>query len=325
MLGLRKLLAVGEKILPIVGFTLLFYLLSTIDLGRVVYVISRMNPLFFLFSLSLLMVKLPLSVYKWYLLAKSQGVEVRYLKMFRFYILASFYSLVTPGGLGSYIRVKYLYDEGKELGRSLSNVVIDGMIEMVNLSVLAILSTVLLFSVRLELLLPIFFLLITSILPLLFLMHEKLGSRFADKFVLFFIPSKYKSFFEKGTENLFSSLPSKKVFITSVVLSLLTWFICFTQIHFLMLAFGENIPLFGTVSVWSIAVSISFLPVTIGGLGVREWLMVVLSKHYGISGTVSLSVSLVGYVVVYVIPGLFGAALTIFSATSRFRRQRVKK
>ncbi|MCD6467963.1 MAG: flippase-like domain-containing protein [Thermoplasmata archaeon] len=324
MLNSRKLLDITEKFLPILGFILLFYLLYTIDLSRVEYTISRMNPLFFLLSGALLLLKIPLSVYKWYMLAKSQGIEVRYPKMFRFYMMAHFYSVITPGGLGSYIRVKYLYDEGKELGGSVSNVVIDGMVEMVNLSVLAIFSTVLLFSVRLELLIPILFLLATSALPLLLLMRKKLGSRFAKKILLMVVPSKYRGLFERGTESLFSKPPSLKIFLASVVLSLFTWLICFTQIYLLMLAFGENISLFGTISVWSIAVSISFLPITIGGLGVREWLMVVLSRRYGIAATASLSISLMGYVIVYLIPALVGAVFIILHATSYIERHEKK-
>ncbi|HHH80337.1 MAG TPA: hypothetical protein ENL13_05490, partial [Thermoplasmatales archaeon] len=96
MLNSRKLLDFTEKFLPILGFILLFYLFYTIDVSRVGYTISRMNPLFFLLSGALLLLKIPLSVYKWYMLAKGQGVEVCYPKMFRFYMMAHFYSVITP-------------------------------------------------------------------------------------------------------------------------------------------------------------------------------------------------------------------------------------
>ena len=300
-----------EISISLVGIFLLFYLLWSIDFRKIIDTISKANLYLIILSTLLLLVRIPLSVYKWNILARDQGVDVGYLKMMKLYLIGFFFTNVTPGGVGNYIRVKFLHDLGRDFGVAISNIVIDILIELISLHTLALIALSVFFPEKTGLILLILLLMGTAVIPLLLLLEGKIGGRLTKSLVLSFVPAEYRKLVRENIDKIFGKPPSVRSIAISFAISIFTWIVCFIQIYPIFLSLGIGIDLFDSLSLWSISISLSALPITVGGLGVREWFMIYLSSKYAISRSLAISASLLGYFIAFLIPSIIGGLLFI--------------
>ncbi|HEB37186.1 MAG TPA: flippase-like domain-containing protein [Thermoplasmatales archaeon] len=298
-----------EISISLIGIFLLLYLLWSIDFRKIIDTISKANLHLIILSTLLILVRIPLSVYKWNILAKDQGVDVEYIKMMKFYLVGFFFTNVTPGGVGNYIRVKFLHDSGKDFGVAISNIVIDNLIEMMSLHTLALIALSVFFPEKTGLILLVLLLMGTAVIPLLLLLEGKIGGRLTKSFVIPFVPREYRRLVRENIDKIFSKPPSIRSIAISFAISIFTWTVCFIQIYPIFLSLGIGIDLLDSLSLWSISISISALPITVGGLGVREWFMIYLSSKYSISNSLAISASLLGYFIIFLVPSIIGGLL----------------
>lgn len=72
-----------------------------------------------------------LSAYRWYLLLRPQGIEVRYWKILGFYFLGMYFNFFLPSAIGGDVfRIYYLNKETKRLSASTASVFLDRDIGM---------------------------------------------------------------------------------------------------------------------------------------------------------------------------------------------------
>ena len=92
---------------------------------------------------------------------------------------------------------------------------------------------------------------------------------------------------------------------------LIIWFLLAFQVYIIALAFSINISftLFFLIHTISVVI-ISILPISVGGLGVREGTLVLLLGLFGVAPDVSFVISLSGFVIKMLIPGIVGMFLS---------------
>ena len=98
----------------------------------------------------------------------------------------------------------------------------------------------------------------------------------------------------------------------------LTFAAVMLQFHLLLSAFGPA-PAGATLFVLPLVVLSNLIPLTISGVGVREWASVILFRQYGVGGPVAVNVALLLYVFNSLLPGLAGSLLS-----PRLRRRGVE-
>lgn len=311
-----------EVMVSLIGIFLLVYLIWSVNFKEVIDSIRGADFLLLTSAILPIFVRIPLNTYKWKILAKDQNLDVKYLKMVRFYLIGFFFANATPGGVGNYIRVKFLHDQEKDISVSISNVVIDNLIDMISLHILALLALIFLFPEKTGLAILIVFLLATVFIPFVFLLEGRIGKDLTKKIVLPLIPSKYRRMIGEDIEKIFSRSPSIRSLILSFFISFFTWMLCFIQIYPVFLSLGVKIDPLDSISVWSLSLSLSSLPITVSGLGVREWFMMYLSSKYSLTDSLAISSSLLGYLVAFLVPSIIGGLLFLFYTFPNFRNDR---
>jgi len=84
-----------------------------------------------------------LSAYRWYLLLKPQGIEVRFSKILSFYLLGMYFNFFLPSAIGGDVfKIYYLNKETNRLSASTASVFFDRDIGMGGLVLIAILVAI---------------------------------------------------------------------------------------------------------------------------------------------------------------------------------------
>ena len=306
----EKLKRFIEYSIPLIGIALLIHLLLSIDVKKIASTMLMVHPVPFLLSVSMVGVRIPLGTLKWYILSRDQNIKVKYSRMLSYYLISFFYAAVTPGGIGNYIRVKYLHDEGNDTITSIVNVAVDSLIEMINLHMMSLFILLVFFPSRIGLFSLVIVLLISSAAPFFVILKCSTDGRIVRFVTRTVIPRRYRKEIEEKLYSISRHLPKKKTLVQAFLISLFTWLICFLQIYPIAMGMNLYIPLLDLISLWIVANSISFLPITVSGLGVREWLVITLAENYNVKEAVSISLSLLGYTATTLIPAIIGAIIT---------------
>lgn len=80
----------------------------------------------------------------------------------------------------------------------------------------------------------------------------------------------------------------------------------YAQFYVLLRPYAD-LPLAGVVLTFSVMILSNLLPITIGGLGVREALSVLILRRYGVSDAVAVNAAFLSYLTNTVLPGVIGS------------------
>lgn len=105
--------------------------------------------------------------------------------------------------------------------------------------------------------------------------------------------------------------PYKKVLFSSVFLILLFQLSTILSVSLIFKAYGVCILFPTHISLYPIISLLSLVPITIGGFGIREGFFVYFYSQLGVPAEIAVSVSLMNYVVLSIVPALMGSILYI--------------
>ena len=103
-----------QRFLPIIGIIILFYIIYTLDLSRIVDALLRISPIFILLGLLLTIPRLIVRNYAWQIIQKEQKIYLSFFKSLKIFLIGFFYGSITPGYFGQLMRVLYLKKETKQ-------------------------------------------------------------------------------------------------------------------------------------------------------------------------------------------------------------------
>ena len=145
-----------KKLLPFIGIIILIYLLTTIDLPKVIDIFSTIPPLFIILSFLALVPILFFLNIEWQILLKKQHIHVSFVNSLKNIFIGYFYGFITPGGFGGYIRAIYLkQDSGAPIPKCLSNIITMNSIDYLSLLFLGAVGAVFLSGYHSGFFLPI--------------------------------------------------------------------------------------------------------------------------------------------------------------------------
>jgi uncharacterized protein (TIRG00374 family) len=158
-----------------------------------------------------------------------------------------------------------------------------------------------------ELTFTIFLTFIAYLAVFILFMKRKIGKKIFNLFIKPLTPEKYKESLEQSIDSLYEDLPLLRDMFVPFLLEIFVLILTATQVYIISLAFSINIPfyIFILISITSVMIGYA-IPVTVGGLGVREGAFFYLIKNYGVSLELALVISLAGFIVTTLIPGIFG-------------------
>jgi glycosyltransferase 2 family protein len=280
----------GLKLL-VSGFSLYIVFLKA-DVSQIISMLRKIGPLPFLIACLLYIVSICGASLRWKLLLPD---KFTFRKLFSLYMIGAFFSSFLPGVIGGdVVKAYYLNKDAKKLSLTLASVFMDRYLGYVSLMLIGMLSYP--FALQFfgessyKWVMPVIF--VAFIIGSVLFFGLRLGKRFKT----------VSEFYE-----YFGVLKAKKdVIVKAVVISLGVQASGFVAVAVLASAMGEKIPVLMLLVVLPIIITVTSLPISISGLGVREGTFVVLLGLIGIRPAVATSLSLSWFFSTFVgsVPGL---------------------
>ena len=253
----------------IIAFGLLTLLFKKLNLKESFNLIFKLNLFFYLLSLFLILIFQFISVYRWQYTLKINNLNLNFWKLLKIHFISIFLQNFLPTTFGQDIVKGALTFKNYPKIRVASSLIISRICGIFVLLIFANLSLIFIKKsfYNLKNYSLIFILLYTA---LLFLLFNKNFQYFLIKLynrinLKFFKKLKIEIFFEKI--NVYKEF---NVFFVILILSALLNFILILYNWILFLSFGVNINLKYFLLYIPIITFITFLPISIGGLGIRE-------------------------------------------------------
>ena len=302
-----------KRFLPLIGVIILGYLLYQLDFSDV-FEVFDIAPVYliilFLFACIPVVV---ISNIEWQYLLKKQHIHVSFLYSLKNIFIGYFFGFITPGGIGGYTRALYLKDGSHQpLETCLFNIGIINTIDIITLFLISIIGAFLFSSIYPVLMYTLLFLCIIWIGFLGILIHQKTWKWMVTLLFRFSILKPYYQWLSTSIQQLQKSLPSKKQILYTGLLSVIGWIIRFSLFYIVLRSFAVEVDYIPVILIIAIANIIAMVPISIYGLGTREAVLLSFFSIYSVSKDLVISVSLFWFFVIWVIPSIIGAVVTVF-------------
>lgn len=297
-----------KNVLPLVGIALLLYVINKIGFLEILNSFSEANWTFVVFALLIYIPMILLQTAKWDFILKKQKFRFNFNYLLKLQFISSFYEMITPARIGSFIKIMYLQDKIKNLGKAASSVVIDRFIDFLSVAFLAFMGSILLISNSINTLYMSVIVFITFLLGFIVLTNKRISKIFWNIAYKLLIPKRLKKKALKSFNDFYKVLPNIGNIIILFLLTFVFWLIVYTQAYIFALAFNVKIPYIQFILIFPISVIISLIPITVSGLGMREASLLAILSKFGMpsNGIVTFSLVWSGTaIIIYSIPFLY--------------------
>lgn len=281
-------------LLRLIGPALLLLFLATSDLGRLWQILRDAQPWPIVISLLLLPPFLIIKSYRWLRLLREMGLSLSMPAACALYMVGIFYGATTPGQAGDLLKALYLRDRGQPAAPALLSVVIDRLCDLL---VMAALGTLGIFALgRLlpsrELQTALVVAMGLGLAVLTALLVARGPRQWALTVALPRFAPRLRASLDRWNSQLAGLHLRPALVLELGLLSLSSAFFTFLRLWLLFVALGlDAVPLYVVVGVSALIAVLQVLPISIGGLGVREVVLVPVLAAYGYGSEEAITLS----------------------------------
>lgn len=302
-----------KNYLPIIGIAIFIYLLLKIGISKIFNSIIKADISFLIIACFLTLVLFFFQTLKWHLIARKQKIPINFKDSFKINLIGNFYGFVTPSKLGTIIRAEYLKKYTGGIGKGLSNFFLDKILDFCSLFFLLLVFSFILGEKLVQVsilyfLVPFF---IFALMLVIFI-NKKIATFPLRLFYKTLLPKKLKKKAKLTFDSFYEDMPTKKRNILFFFLiNVITWIITYLATFFVGLSVGINLNFLHYLAIIPIGTIISFIPITINGLGTREATLISLFSLFGIEATKVFSMSILTLIITGAIPALIASFLIL--------------
>ena len=311
--GMRESIDAKSVIKIAISTGLLFYLLIfVVDFSQLSDVVTRVNIRWYLVGYLFGVLGTVISVIRWREIIRSTGEPASFWSLLAIYYIGKFYNLLIPGSIGGdFVRAHHVSREEEKRVQLIATVPAERIAGLCGMVIVLSFVTPIAWGkvpkiIVLQALLAVLViisgtLVLTSsrILDITFAVSKSIG-------LANYLPEeKIRNFLEGA--NIFNDLV---LLVKVVALSVLFLLVSFLPTYFIGLSLGIKIPFLFLMAVMPIVTLISMLPISFGGIGIREGLYVYFFGLLGIVPSEAVAIGLVGFSI-QVISALIGGILDI--------------
>lgn len=288
----------------------LVLILTKIDLRLLLNNLSDINLFLYLFVLFLNVPQFFIKSFRWNQLLKQQKVIYSEFDSFLIYISSIFIGFITPGRLGEFIKAVYLkYDKGVSLSKSMSSVIVDRLFDLYLLILLGLLG-IWKFDILGKLSNTSLLLLIIFISFPLLILNKQLMRKVISLIYKSFIKKKVKlrNKIEERFDDFYIGINQliNLNLIFSALLTCLSYSVFFIQCYLIAIAIGISINLISITLFMAISNLISFIPISISGLGTRDATLIYLFSLINLTPELAVSYAFLVFIAFFICGGLMG-------------------
>jgi uncharacterized protein (TIRG00374 family) len=309
---------INVKLFSLIGILLFIFILTRIDLSSLFEIFLGINLFFLCCALIVNGIAIVVKSFKWKLIVSTLKKEISLSLSIRAFLIGFSFSVLTPAKLGDFVRAFYIRDEQCTLGKALSSVVTDRLIDIVTLFSFAFVG-ILVFSFvfhREILSVSLLVILAVAIASAVYIVTNKqLLTRLLRPFFNIFIPHHHKKTVSEYYHDFFSGLSvffqNKKIFFLVIIVGIVSWFPPIVYAYLLALSLGISVDLTFFVIVIPIISLLDLLPISISGIGTRDAALIFLFGLQGIPPESAVAFSLLYLFMSYWLVALVGALFWI--------------
>ncbi len=241
----------------------------------------------------------------------TQSIQYDLKDSFIVYLAGIYAGIVTPGRLGEFVKTVYLKaDKGISLSKGMSSVLVDRLFDLYLLIILALIG-IWKFDILGKLANTSSLLLIVFTLAPLIVLKKKFMGRIINLIYKAIIKEK-KHLIDKLEERFedfydgINQLINLKL-IYSALLTCLSYSVFFIQCYLIAIALGISSNFITVTLFMAISNLISFIPISISGLGTRDATLIYLFSLINLNAELAVSYSFLVFITFFVCGGLMGA------------------
>lgn len=281
-------------LLRLIGPALLAVLLARSDLSTFWRILLGADPYPILISLALLPPFIIIKSWRWQLLLRELDMHLPLPIASALYTVGIYLGAVTPGQSGDLLKAWYVRQRGQPLAPALLSVVLDRLCDLL---VMAVLSTIGIFALgkllpSRELQTALVILMGTGLTVLTVLLVARRPRHWLmTRLLPAVLPARLHTSLHRWNAQFATlSLHPRLTFLV-VCASLLSALFTFYRLWLLFIALDVLIPLHVVVGVSALTAVVQVLPISFGGVGVRDAVMIAALAPYGYSAEQAISVS----------------------------------
>jgi len=311
----KRILNVGLKLLVSVG--LLYYLLSRADLEGFTAVLSRTAPGLCAAAVLFFVLSNALGSVQWFLLLRAQQLDISFRQALIFYWVGVFFNNVLLGNFGG--DAVRIYDVRRLTGEgtgAAAATFLDRFIGLFSVCCLAMVAYVAVAPVRAAGLVHVIFPVWLGLIAFLIMGLSRRTGTLVERLIRPILPHRVTELISGLRQSLgvYRHRPGLLIGVWGVSLGVQ---LCRILVYWSAgLAVGLAVGLQYFVGFQPVAAIIASLPISIGGLGVRENVLVELFASVGAAESIAFAMSLLGYAA-GIVASLLGGVVFVLRRVDR--------
>jgi hypothetical protein len=276
---------------------ILIFLISQIDWDAQIFnsVLKQINLLWYLLSLTGVVLVLWLKSIRWNLLLKSEGCNYSFFSAFSAYMASYTIGLLTPGRIGEIARLYYVREEkGMSIFKSFKTIVTDRIFDFALLFWFGSAGILFFYKAFGDFQSFIYLIITGSGLLLLWIMGTVILKVIkSEKTLIVFVKESWTEMFDIKM-------------IIPWILTITSYLIYYVANWMILLALGSKISLIEVGFMLSIMSLVTLIPITLAGFGTREASMIFLFGFYSLSPELAIVFSLLQFIAFFLCGGIVG-------------------
>lgn len=298
-----------KKYIRYIGLFILLFILSRIDFSQLLDTLFRVNIYYLLLAVVLNIPQLFFKSYRWNYLLKQQKINYSPLQSFMVYMSSLYVGFMTPGRIGEFVKALYLKsDKGISISKGFSSVLLDRLFDLYLLIILGFIG-IWQFGILGKLSDTFLILSIIVILVPLIMLNKQLMGKLTKLLYNLAVIKKVKGKIEESSEDFYGGLNQliNPKLLVSGLLTCLGYFMFFIQCYLIVIAMDLPINFITITLFMAISNLISFIPISISGLGTRDATLIFLFSLIGLEPELAVSYAFLVFITFFVAGGLIGA------------------
>ncbi len=292
----------------LIGLIILVFILTRIDLDAFIAQFKNINFYFLFTAIILNLFLIFIKTIRWKGFLTMQSLSISTKNAFSIYLSALYIGFITPGRLGEIIKALYLKQERvTSFSKGLSSAIMDRLLDLYFLILLGSVGVYYFLKGRgISLEFVIGFVIILSLL--IIILHPKVLNLLARFLFRKITPKKFKNKINESVNEFIEGMNQiiNPVLLFGILLTVFSYSFFFFQCFLIAKSIGLQISYFDLALIMSIVNIITFIPISISGLGTREASMIFLFKLIGLSTEAAISFSLLIFFAFFICGGLMG-------------------
>jgi glycosyltransferase 2 family protein len=281
-------------ILRIVGTVVLIAIVfQFVDMRQLADSLLRVNVPLVLLSVVIVFPFIAIKAWRWCVILRGYGIELSLWKSWQLYAIGLSAGAFTPGQAGDAVKAWYLKELGHPLAPSLASVVLDRLFDVIILACFAMSGVLVFWSVFKSELPALVGLIVLVLLLAAFLISVRFRNRVFSFTSKRLMPGKIRDFIKKyiSREHLDMRTMTKGQIAEISLITFFSFVVSFFRVWLFFPALGVSISPLALIAIASLATIASLVPVSVGGIGTRDVVLIVIFQQLGLQPELAISVS----------------------------------